>query len=198
MPPASKHTRRLLPFGAAMVAVTAVGIFVLAWFWYRGLFYDVRSFQGDAVLEDKGFWSYPRYRVVMPACDAAGETTQRFVLRGLPRERLTLTLRVLDTRPRNGQSFTAIVDDYRNLPWHVGVSIKDDTGASICQVSENLTNWEVAVSQPEVSLWHPRARDILFDNPRQYEVVLTFKPISTSAPPLCVEPILGGGGNELP
>ena len=169
---------------AALALISAVAIM----FW----FYSTHEFSGDGTIEDTGFWSYYRYHIRFPpiSLNQPGEYT--FSCRGLPPDPLVLKLRV---------EGTGEYDQLRSLTTSVRVELFDETGKPVGKAVGPLHDW-IVTGNPAAGLawsyWHEDFRDITVRRRRPYRLKLIVTDIDVNSPHLSVEPMLEGGGNELP
>lgn len=169
--------------GAALALISAVAIM----FW----FYSTREFSGDGTIGDTGFWSRPRYHIRFPpiSLNQPGEYT--FTCRGLPPCPLTFQL---------GIEGTGDYDQLRTLKTSVRVEWFDEAGKSVCEAVGPLHDWVLAwiPSEGTGSYWHLNSRDVTVRRSHQYRLRLIVTDIDADSPRLSVEPMLEGGGAELP
>lgn len=170
---------------ASLSATLALISAVIVMFW----FYHTREFSGDGTIEDTGFWSYPRYHIRFPPISLNEPGEHTFSCRGLPPYPLTFKLMIVGKGQR--EQLLAVKTTV-HLEW------SDGAGQTICQAVGPLHDWVVCSSVVEDYYWHKNSRDITVRRGRQYRLRMIVKDVDADSPPLSVEPMLVGGGNELP
>jgi hypothetical protein len=171
-----------------VLAIAVLAAITLAlWF----LPYSTRSYQGDGTITDTGFWSYPRYHVRFPAVSLAEPGEHTFTCRGLPPVPLTATLQLV------GQGQYELLG---GLKTRVHLKVSDDAGATVCEAMGPLNAWKLMWIPYDNTgaYWHPTCTDVVLRSGRTYRLTLTVTDIDGRSSPLLVEPMLEGGGNELP
>jgi hypothetical protein len=175
-------------FALTLAVLLCVGaIAVVIWLWP----YSAANYQGDGTIADTGFWSYPRYHIRFPQVSLASPGEHQFTCRGLPPESLTLELRLVET----GQ-----YEQLRKLKTRVEFTLTDDAGKTICEAAGPLSAWVLAWMPAHDTgyFWQPACRDFNVSRRKRYQLTLVAKDVDPQSPPVLVEPMLTGGGNELP
>jgi hypothetical protein len=172
------------------LAVVAAAVVVLAWL---ALPYGASRYRGDGAITDRGFWSYPRYRISLPPMDLKADRPHLYKLRGTPPVPLTLVLEVVGPRPLEEKDLDAL----SSVGTRVSVTITDDHGKAVVSASGPLNEWVLTRGNQYAAFWH---RDWVARRLRQGTTyTLTVSAGGGSAtPPLEIAPTLEGGGNELP
>lgn len=192
MTPASKRHWFAFLLGMAFVGPTVVAV----WFgWHLVFGYNLNTFKGDGRITDSGFWSYPRYHVVMPTFSLESVSERTFTLEGLPPERMTLSFRLSGRVASTAESAETLEDNIKQSSVVFKCKLSDNTGVTVCEIADPLSNWRLAVSARDMKLWHMRSRDLKISSKRRYFLTVG---IESPEPDLTVEPTLAGGGNELP
>lgn len=176
-----KKMALIASLGAALVLISAVAIM----FW----FYNIREFSGDGTIEDTGFWSYYRYHIRFPPISLHQPGEYTFSCRGLPPDPLTFKLRTVGA----GDS-----EQLRSLTTVVRAEWLDEEGRRVCEAVGPLQNWVLASCLAYGEYWQKSSSDVTFRRRRAYKLRLIVTDIDADSPPLSVEPMLEGGGNELP
>ncbi|WP_406696712.1 hypothetical protein V5E97_37570 [Singulisphaera sp. Ch08] len=168
----------------------AVAVLFLGWL---ALPYTVSRYQGDGTITDRGFWSYPRYRIRLPQMELAAGRPHVYRLRGLPPESLYLTFEVVGRRLVDDEDFDAM----RTGKTWMAVTIADDRGRRVCSASGALKEWVLTQSYQHASYWHDGCVRPELNERTAYTMTVTVGGESAT-PQLVIVPTLEGGGMELP
>ena len=92
------------------------------------------------------------------------------------------------------------LDQLRNLKNSVQIELFDEAGQRICEAVGPLHDWALAwiPSGDTGYYWHINFRDVTVRRNGQYRLRLIVLDVDAGSPSLSVEPMLTGGGNELP
>jgi hypothetical protein len=199
---------------ASACVIIAVGAI---YFWP----YDTRELQGDATIEDTGFWSYPRFHVRFPAVSLSEPGEHVFTVRGLPPVPLSFILNLADLQEKeneardflrshpnskfavhqnqNPEQSEAIYEKFRKVDTVVEFTWSCD-GEIIVTAIDPLKSWKLEWTPAYQSggYWHPKGLEVSFGRRNAYQLKLKVRNVDVHAPPLLVAPTLRGGGNELP
>ncbi len=173
-----------------MIAVVAI-VLSVAWLFSP---YKVSEYRGDGAIMDRGFWSYPRFRIRLPEVELTANRTRLYKLKGLPPVPLVLELEVVDRRLIDPKDF----DMLREMSTAVSVRIADIQGRTVCSASGPLKDWVMTKRPQYAGYWHPNCRDVRFREGMSYTMTLTTGKEGSESDPLVIVPMLEGGGNELP
>ena len=163
----------------------------LLWSLLRIYFYTPSAFSGDGEINDTGFWSYPRYHLVLPRIQSGGGKTYAFSFRGVPRGRFGLGLALDDPRQ-------SPVPEKVKSSITIGAKLHDRRGNTLCDVRSPLTAWTESWSRTRVLFWNAQCRSLELRPDCSYVVELTIEADDHSLAPILFIPVLEGGGNETP
>jgi hypothetical protein len=175
-----------------MVAATVLACW-LGWSLIFG--YNPSAFKGQGSMTDTGFWSYPRYHILMPAFSLEKTNEHTFTLEGLPPERMSISFRLSGRIAACPESMGTLEDNIKQSSVTFKCKLSDDNGVTVCEIADPLHNWIISVRPSEMYLWHMRSRDLKISSKRRYSLTVG---IEFPEPDMTVEPQLTGGGNELP
>jgi hypothetical protein len=126
----------------ALLICLGIGIWLL--YAIRGyLANGASAFSGDGEIKDTGFWTYPRYHILLPRIPANKSGTHTFSFRGVPHSDSTFVL-VADAAQAQ-----ALADASESIT--IGVRLLDGLGKTLCQVRRPLTQWKKAEYPEEVA-----------------------------------------------
>ena len=163
----------------------------LLWGLFRMCVYSPNAFSGDGEFSDTGFWSYPRYHLVLPKIQSGADKIYTFSFRGVPRESFYLGLAVADPgHSRLSENVKSSIT--------IGVKLRDERGNTLCEVRSPLTAWTESWSVTRVLFWNVRCRSLELRRDCSYTVQLTIEADDRSLAPIVFVPILEGGGIETP
>jgi hypothetical protein len=153
--------------------------------------YREQSYRGDGQIEDLGYWSYPRYQLRLPRVVVSQPRVYTFRCSSLPPEPLTLKLHFSDA----SHSYLPAP-----LPTQIDVRITRKRGLNdeelVGQATGTLADW--TLTSPSFEYWHASLRDIPVSRGAAYTVTVRTSGVDHVSTSLEVEPILCGGGHELP
>jgi hypothetical protein len=172
----------------SMITVAAI---ILSVTWLV-LPYKAIRYRGDGAITDRGFWSYPRYRIQLPQVELTANRTRLFKLTGLPPVPLTLELEVIDRRLVDPKDY----DLLRRMSTTVSVKIADVHGRTVCSASGPLKDWVLTQGFQSAGYWHPNCREVRFHEDMSYTMTVAVGGESSDSP-LVIVPTMQGGGNEL-
>ena len=136
-----------------MAIVLVFGALAFAMKRYLGnlLPYSARSFSGDGIIRDSGFWTYPRYEITFPEIPLNRAGEYAYSVRGLPSQ-LTFCLRV--PWHGNGTKISESESRLRGLTSsaNVKISITDDAGHVVCEHGSLLSDWVLSMSAVRATL----------------------------------------------
>jgi hypothetical protein len=155
-----------------------------------------KSFSGDGLVTDSGFWSYPRYAITFDSFNAASEAHRTLNFKALPSARMTFGLLVTDIGRSKDVVAALRSSEYEGVILHVEITRED--GTLVADVRASVKDWQVSRSSQRVMLWHEKLRDVRFDRRSAYEISIDSSGISDSSEPFILRPVLEGGGNEMP
>ena len=178
-------------------AFVIAGAALLALGWcspWHGLIY-----RGDGTLLDQGEWSFPRYVLRLNKISFSRPGEYVFHLRGLPRERLTLAFRVIKW-PDNLSDLSALKSNHPEID----IVITDGQGKDVCRAggrprgTNEDGSWVLAQGPDSGEYWHWRCNDVEFRSFEAYSLVIRVSDATLRGDEIIVEPMLTGGGTELP
>jgi hypothetical protein len=151
---------------------------------------------GNGKLVDHGYLSYPRYRIIFDRIDTDASPSNSFLVGNFPMSQLTFGLEIIDEK--TSQPLESVVRDLKRteIELHVRIKHGDSVVAEACAP---LREWELAESTVRRMLWHPRLRDMRLKKALSYHIIVEFKkPPTVKNGRLVLQPLLEGGGFELP
>ena len=173
-----------------IIVVVAMVFLSLAWLAWS---YKISRFRGDGAISDRGFWSYPRYRIRFSPIELRAGQACSYRFRGAPPVPLSLKLELADP-PSLDDTGTGTASSAET---QVSITIADGNGNVLVSAAGPLKSWKLAQSRGYAAYWHPDSIDAKFREGTAYTMT-----ISTSGegviPALVIVPTLEGGGTELP
>jgi hypothetical protein len=199
-----------LVVGFACLMVALVAIFLWP--------YDIRELEGDATIDDTGFWSYPRYHVRFPAVSLSEPGEHVFTVSGLPSVQLTFILNLADLQNKEEES-REFLRTHPNEKFEIHHETPDqwrtiherfqkiDTIVEFTWSSKGeimvagagpLKSWKLSwvPAYDSGGYWHSKGRELNFRRNKVYQLKLKVTNVDVHAPPLLVVPTLEGGGFE--
>lgn len=158
--------------------------------------YSSIYFHGDGQIRDNGPWMYPRYELLLSEVELNRSGKHVFYISGVPKQ-LTFCLRIPWDEGEQKSFESEAQLRTRTFDTIVTVSIANPSGRTICEYSAPLSEWTLAVSPACAEYWHPNCRDVDFQRNQQYCVLVQIDCNDTQES-LVAQPVLKGGGSELP
>jgi len=181
------NTKRFLRLSVKVCLLMLV--MALAFFFLRDYFwYDTWEFQGDGEISDHGFW-YPRYYIMFDEIDLLNSGKHKMTFKGAPTTKFRLGLLI-----RGNYSDGPL----KTFNTNIAVSIADDKGRMVCEVSAPLNDWKLARSIVERYLWRAECDDVSLSTRKTYTITILVESTESSDDSLPAHPFLRGGGTELP
>jgi hypothetical protein len=153
--------------------------------------YREQAYIGDGSITDHGFWSYYRYFVRFPTISLSEPCEYTFHCTSLPPYPLYfgLTIREMDSLNTGGLAAFSTIADVR--------LIRSD-GSTVAHASDPLSKWVLMQSASQYEYWHRSLASVKVDRNASYRLIIRIHDVDPKSAQLLVEPVLGGGGNELP
>ena len=176
---------------AIAIIVFAISVLMLFTSFRNTLFYCLSSYHGDGVIDDKGFWSYPRYYVCFESFPDESSRFHEYHIANLPQVPLSFSLEIKGEVPDERlQEFAQ--------GFYVGVTITDKDGHTCASYSNLLDNWVLCWSLVERYYWHPSLTDLEVWKYGDSLLKIETQRLGYNKETVTLEPRLSGGGNELP
>lgn len=178
-----RRTWLLISLGALCATLSLITFASLA-LYSRNTF--AGGWRGDGVLLDDGFWSFPRYSVLLPAMTVDGPSSKSYQFGGVPRANYSLRLYFDESASKMpGRSAT-------------GVDLREN-GSVVATCSLEARQWVTCQTPREAGgsyLWTPELRDVRLRPQSTYTLTVRVSP--DRATRCVIRPVLCGGGTELP
>jgi hypothetical protein len=176
-----------------ILIVIGIGIAAMIVFaGWRALQGSRPQFQGEAMLIDAGFASYPRYFVQFPTIQSPFESPYEWRFRGVPCQVMTFSLHApLQTNEQ-------VLQDMAST--RITLSLTDSCGNTVCQVDKPASEWiveHVPGSASHTRLWLPECREMGLRPDLEYTLRLRISGFCEDQSRK-LTPELSGGGIELP
>jgi hypothetical protein len=184
--------------GVGVCALLIAG--TLIWTMVTLLQYRTSEYRGDGVITDRGFWSYPRYRLWMPELLLTETAQHSYSLDGLPTEDFTFGLRIVNVTVEGQNVLPEDFEAVRNdLSVSIEVRITDEQGETVAYApSSPVQEWISSASVLRTYLWHDELRDVRLRRGREYRLDVDIHTEAVNGTRVVGEAFLEGGGNELP
>jgi hypothetical protein len=185
-----------MPRPRSLVLVASGGISVALMIWLLTS-YRISEYHGDGAISDSGFWSYPRYSIALDPFPLFETGTHKFLLAGLPREEMSLTLDVLGKSEKDRKMLAKL----RNK---IEASLVDDEGHVVCKASGNISDgitekgWIITSTDSSAAVYHRACVDVPVHNHGTYVLTVGLSDVDSDSTAIYVKPYISGGGNELP
>ena len=185
-----KSIRNALRVSALVVICLGIASWAV-WGLWNLFFYGLNGFSGDGQLSDAGMFSRPRFRLVFPDLQIDKDRSATFSFRGIPRDRFTFGLDLVDISQQD--ALDALKDEIT-----VRAELSDERGNAIFAVRSPLSAWVRTWSQSYVFYWRDETRDLWLSPDRKYTVMVAFEVTAAEPPAVRLRPLIRGGGIELP
>ncbi len=183
-----------IPKRLGLMTLGAIPIALIVWLLTS---YRISKFQGDGVISDTGFWSYPRYHVALNVIPLFETSAYKFSLAGLPPEKMTLSLDL----PGKSAEDRIMLSKLRNK---IDASVVDDQGHVVCKVSGFISDgitesgWIITSTNSSAAIYQKACADMPIHNHRTYVLTVRLSNVDPDSKAIYLKPYISGGGNELP
>ncbi len=185
-------TLMLVTLVVGFFALAAVSLYVAAkGIWYFS--YTINRFDGDGTISDSGWTTNQRYRINFPHVSVVEDGRYTFHCKGLPPVRLFLGFRIDGT----GENALERVGDASVL-----FRVVDARGRIVGEASGPLDewqrNWRRNRRGSNTYFYHPDCSFLRMSQDIEYTLTIVVEGDDTLTGPIVLEPILEGGGIEVP
>jgi hypothetical protein len=188
----SKSIRRAL----LVLAILGVALIALCEPWAKFLYH------GDGIFSDSTVLNRPRYAIRFNEIPIFQTGKYQYHFRGLPREELTLVLRVNGKPPRPEE-------ELRSLHTVIEAVLLDSHGTDVCKSSRLRSRTLPALNDPDSvwvlsgnargpMFWHWQCHDFQARSRESYELTIRVTRADPNGEKIFVTPTLEGGGLEFP
>jgi hypothetical protein len=156
--------------------------------------YSTRTFEGDGVISDQGFWSYkPRYRIELrPTLSLTTMGRHQFRFRGVPADPLSGFLVIQNSEHHDYERL-------RTLSTMVELTLADSNDMTVCRASGPLSDWTLMWSSGRSgAYWQRQCTDLRLQTNQWYVLSVAVRSVDSSSPPVRVVAQLTGGGWDSP
>jgi hypothetical protein len=172
--------------------------------------YRKSSFKGSATVIDTGVFSYYRYHFhLQPKLALRQKSDQTYRFRGVPTDEMAVSFTVL---PFNAAEVLLL----ESLTTVLAAELHDDKGNLVCSASGRLSeslrgtsvqdehgkwtdsHWVLAYGGGDSHFWSAACTDIKMKHRASYVLTVKLDQIDSRTPDKMLEPIIEGGGIEVP